>query len=581
MTMRELTDTDARAEAGRAAHGGRRDRDLAQADLAVLRALMSSMSAMVVIIDDQDHVRSINGAVTRLLGYDQDDLVGTNYQDVLDPEDRERILSVASQVTPEMPVQLDGRLVCADGSTVLCDITVADSKADPLVAGFVVTAQLSPALADARQRITFLAHHDELTGLLNRKGFAEAAEMLTDDGPGLGVLLLDIERFRALNELYGAPAGDEVLVEVASRLDRIRKPRIIAARLSADEFAIAVGGATELDMEALRGDVLRALGMPIRLGRDEVMIATTTVFTCDPDATSLSPVLAAAATEMTGAKRALDTEPHGVVRTTLDERRRQLEQLRTALADGSIQPYFQPIVHADGTVIAVEALARWVSPRRAERGVDEIFPIAHLAGLADAVDDQVLESSLDLACTLASSEHHGIKVHVNVPPRLLAQDSFAGSFLRRCETIGAPPDHLVIEITETDLLAPGATSLDNLDRLRSAGTTVSIDDFGTGYSSLAHLLELPVDGVKIDQRFVAGLDVDPAATNLTTAIIGLSKSLRLDCVAEGVEQPYQAKRLAELGCSTFQGWLFSRAVPAGDLLALLPRIDQASQRVPV
>jgi EAL domain-containing protein (putative c-di-GMP-specific phosphodiesterase class I) len=144
-----------------------------------------------------------------------------------------------------------------------------------------------------------------------------------------------------------------------------------------------------------------------------------------------------------------------------------------------------------------------------------------------------------------------------------------------------------VEITETDLLAPGAASLANLQQLRRAGTHVSIDDFGTGYSSLAHLLELPVDGVKIDRRFVAGIDVDLAATNLTTAILGLSESLQLTCVAEGVEQPYQRERLIELGCELFQGWLYSPAVPGSETLDLLPMISitealsaQASQRVP-
>jgi EAL domain-containing protein (putative c-di-GMP-specific phosphodiesterase class I) len=131
---------------------------------------------------------------------------------------------------------------------------------------------------------------------------------------------------------------------------------------------------------------------------------------------------------------------------------------------------------------------------------------------------------------------------------------------------------MVVEITETDLLAPSAISLSNMNKLRRAGTHVSIDDFGTGYSSLAHLLELPVDGVKIDRRFVAGIDIDAAATNLTTAIIGLSESLRITCVAEGVEQPYQRDRLYELGCQAFQGWLFSHAVPPDELLKMLPNI---------
>jgi EAL domain-containing protein (putative c-di-GMP-specific phosphodiesterase class I) len=130
-----------------------------------------------------------------------------------------------------------------------------------------------------------------------------------------------------------------------------------------------------------------------------------------------------------------------------------------------------------------------------------------------------------------------------------------------------------------------------MQKLRFAGIHVSIDDFGTGYSSLAHLLELPIDGVKIDRRFVAGIDVDPAATNLTTAILGLSDNLKLSCVAEGVEQPYQRERLAELGCVAFQGWLYSPAVAADELMAMLPRIDlgdvapvadaQASQRSPL
>jgi EAL domain-containing protein (putative c-di-GMP-specific phosphodiesterase class I) len=130
-----------------------------------------------------------------------------------------------------------------------------------------------------------------------------------------------------------------------------------------------------------------------------------------------------------------------------------------------------------------------------------------------------------------------------------------------------------------------------MQKLRFAGIQVSIDDFGTGYSSLAHLLELPVDGVKIDRRFVAGIDVDPAATNLTTAILGLSESLKLSCVAEGVEQPYQRDRLVELGCQAFQGWLFSAAVPSEEIIAMLPPAnpveapsrpgDQASQRSPL
>jgi EAL domain-containing protein (putative c-di-GMP-specific phosphodiesterase class I) len=205
-------------------------------------------------------------------------------------------------------------------------------------------------------------------------------------------------------------------------------------------------------------------------------------------------------------------------------------------------------------------------------GVGDFLPLAQMAGLAQAVDDRVLELTLQFAQRLDQAGHGAVEVHVNVDPKAIASPSFGHSFLERCAQFDARPNQMVVEITETNLLAPGATSSSNMGTLRQAGTHVTIDDFGTGYSSLAHLLELPVDGVKIDRRFVAGIDIDPAATNLTTAILGLSESLRLTCVAEGVEQPYQRDRLSELGCNAFQGWLYSPAVTPDDLLMMLPNI---------
>jgi EAL domain-containing protein (putative c-di-GMP-specific phosphodiesterase class I) len=277
------------------------------------------------------------------------------------------------------------------------------------------------------------------------------------------------------------------------------------------------------------------------------------------------------------AKRFADPEAGGISVDAINERRRQLELLRAAIDDGQIRPYYQPICAVDGTIVAVEALVRWVHPLRGVLGVGEILPLARMAGLSEAVDDRVLEQALAFAVQLCAAGHAGIGVHVNIDPKAIARPAFGASFLDRCRRLGVEPGQLVVEITETDLLSPGAASLANMQKLRHAGIHVSIDDFGTGYSSLSHLLELPIDGVKIDRRFVAGIDIDPAATNLTTAILGLSDSLKLACVAEGVEQPYQRDRLAELGCTSFQGWLFSPAVAADELLAMLPRIVPSAE----
>jgi EAL domain-containing protein (putative c-di-GMP-specific phosphodiesterase class I) len=334
-------------------------------------------------------------------------------------------------------------------------------------------------------------------------------------------------------------------------------------------------------LDDLRQQVHRDLARPIHVGLHEVTINIRIASAFEPRPRELDSLLVNASNELMSIKPHTESSRRGISHQAIDERRRQLDQLRAALAEGAIQPHYQPIVDAHGTVLAVEALVRWHRPQRTTLGVRDILPLAQLAGLAEAVDDQVLEMSLEFARSLQTAGHGDIKVHVNVDPRVIAQPSFGVTFLERCSDAGADPAQIVVEVTENDLLAPGPAALANMQQLRVAGTKVSIDDFGTGYSSLAHLLELPVDGVKIDQRFVAGIDVDPAATNLTTAIIGLSDSLRLDCVAEGVEQPYQVERLSELGCRAFQGWLFSPAVPGEEVLEMLPALEPHGDPAPV
>jgi diguanylate cyclase (GGDEF)-like protein/PAS domain S-box-containing protein len=553
---------------------------------------------MVALIRSDGTIRSINRAATRALGHSAEAVAGRPFAHYLHVDDRERVVVAMRPDGNSGPVTLDARFLRSDGSSILCEFTVTDMVDDPVVNSFVVNAQVSTALLDARNRIDFLALHDSRTGLLNRDGFMKHARDLIAPGSGLGILLVDVINFRSVNELYGEPVGDAVLAEIATRIDRLRWSDLVTARFGADEFVVALRADQEELVEELRDRIERDLSRPIGVGVHEVNVGIRTATAFEPRPRELDALLVNVSNELTGIKRHSEADRPGISHQAIDERRRQLDQLRGALADGAIQPHFQPIVDPDGTVLAVEALVRWQRPQRSTLGVRDILPLAQLAGLAEAVDDQVLEQSLEFARELAAAGHQHIKVHVNVDPKVIAQPAFGGSFLKRCLSAGADPAQIVVEITENDLLAPGPAALANMQQLRVAGTRVSIDDFGTGYSSLAHLLELPVDGVKIDQRFVAGIDIDPAATNLTTAIIGLSDSLRLECVAEGVEQPYQVKRLAQLGCKAFQGWLFSPAVAGEEIFGMLPKLDptvkettepctaptaergQASQRVP-
>lgn len=547
--------------------------ELDQGEVGVLRAVMANMHGMVALIDPDGKVRSINGAVTRLLGHDPELIIGRAFIDFVFEDDRAQVVETVSNLRRHDSAQLDARFPTIDGEIVTCEFTVNNMCDDPTVGGYIVSGQVAAALSDALERVEFLADHDNRTGLLNRDGFMRAATDMVRQGSGIGLMIVDIMQFRSINELYGESTGDAVLKAVAARIDELRWPDLITARFGGDEFVLAVRSTSDAAIEMLRERVRRDVAAAIYLDGQEINVGVRTACSFDSRPQGLESLLAKASSQLMRIKRNAAPDSGEISIDSINERRQHLDQLRAALASGEIQPFFQPIVTADGYVIAVEALVRWVHPVRGVLGVDEILPLAQMAGLAEAVDEQVMNMALAFARRLEHAGHADVEVHINVDPKVISQAAFAAHFLALCERHEASPSQIVVELTETDLLAPGVTSLDNMQELRRAGTHVSIDDFGTGYSSLSHLLELPVDGVKIDRRFVAGIDVDPAATNLTTAILGLSESLQLGCVAEGVEQPYQRDRLASLGCKAFQGWLYAPAVPADELVALLPRID--------
>lgn len=558
---------------GRSVHD-RHELDLDGGETQVLRSVMANMHGMVALVDPDGKTRSINGAVTRVLGLDPSNVRGRPFIEFVDPEDQDAVYNAVTALGPGESVHLVARFLTAAGDDhINCEFTANNMVDDPTVQAYVVSGQVAAALNDARQRVDFLADHDSRTGLLNRDGFMRNTKESIESGTGLGLMIIDIVQFRAINELYGEDVGDSVLTAVASRIDDIRWPDMLAARFGGDEFVVAVRSVTDAAIEMLRERVRREVARPVLIDNQEINIAVRTAAAFEPRPQGLESLLTSASNDLMRTKRNADPESGGISVDAINERRRHLDQLRNALATGEIQPFFQPIVDPTGQIIAVEALVRWVHPVRGVLGVGEILPLAQMAGLGEAIDDTVLNMSLAFAHRLSNFGRPDVEVHVNVDPKILSNPDFSHNFLQRCLQHGADPNQIVIEITETDLLAPGVASLNNLHELRRAGIHVSIDDFGTGYSSLSHLLELPVDGVKIDRRFVAGIDVDSAATNLTTAILGLSESLQLGCVAEGVEQPYQRDRLAALGCNAFQGWLFAPAVSADDVLEMLPALD--------
>ncbi|MFK8025735.1 MAG: putative bifunctional diguanylate cyclase/phosphodiesterase [Ilumatobacter sp.] len=544
---------------------------LDQGEVATLRAVMSNMSSLVAMIEPDGRIRSVNDAVTRMLGHDPEFLPGRNMADLIHPDDRDVVFAAASSLDAVESVHLDARFLHDDGRWVTCEFTVKNLSDDPVVGAYIVSGEVAASLSAARERADYLAGHDQRTGLRNRDGFLRDARALLAVNSGLGVLIVDITRFRSINELYGDQVGDAVLAIVAERLDAIHWPELITAHFGGGEFLLAVRSTGSATIEMLRRRVERDLTTPVWIGDLEVRLSVRTATVFGADSPQLEPLLATVSSGLQRAKHSqrsvqLDLD-------TVAQRRAEVEALHDAITDGQIQPFFQPIVTSDGTVVAAETLVRWVHPERGTLDAGSFLPLARMAGLADAIDELVLEGALGLTLRLGEMAIDQIEVHLNADPQSVGRDDYAQRFLELCDDQGVDPARFVVEITENDLLAPDAPTLASLNALRAAGTRVAIDDFGTGYSSLAHLLELPVDGLKIDRRFVAGMGRDAKAADLTRAIVALSSNLGLDCVAEGVEETVQRDWLTSVGCERLQGWLFARAMPGDEFLAMLPRVE--------
>ncbi|TFH20371.1 MAG: PAS domain-containing protein, partial [Acidimicrobiales bacterium] len=408
-----------------------------QGDTQVLRAVMATMHGMVVLVDANGLVRTVNGAVTRSLGHDLELVRGRSILDYLHPDDRDQVLDASLSLGPQESVTLDARVLTAEAEPLVCEFTVNNLIDDPVVNSYVISAQIATALTDARERAEFLALHDARTGLLNRDGFMRSATAMMHTGGGLGILIVDIVHFRSVNELYGEPVGDAVLSAVAERIDKIRWPDLITARFGGDEFVLAVRGPSAGAVEMLRERVQRDVARSVVVDGQEVNFEIRTAIAFESKPQVLDALLVTASNDLMSAKRFADPETGGISVDAINQRRRQVDQLRQALNGGEIQPFFQPICNSDGEITAVEALVRWVHPLRGVLGANEILPLAQMAGLAEAVDDCVLDQALEFAVMLADLGRGDIEVHVNTDPKVIARPAFGATFLDRCHRRGA------------------------------------------------------------------------------------------------------------------------------------------------
>jgi diguanylate cyclase (GGDEF)-like protein len=445
-----------------------------------------------------------------------------------------------------------------------------------------IAAHTSITLQNARlvDRLRHEALHDNLTGLPNRVFFQQrladvlARQRPTD--PQIAVMLIDLDRFKEINDTLGHATGDLLLQEVAERLRRGVADRVTVARLGGDEFALLDPAQSGPDgAVALARSLREELHRPFAYQDLELEVSATIGVSVAPEhGRDASTLLRRADVAMYAAKNtASGVAAYG---ENLDEHSpRKLAlvgELRSVIEHDGLQMHYQPKVQmTTGRVIGVEALVRWPHPVQGLIPPDEFVPMAERTGLIGPMTDFVLRTALAQCREWEDAGHH-LSIAVNLSARSLLDADLVDDIARTLSTSGLDPSQLILEITETSVMSDAEYAMRVLNRLSAMGLTLAIDDFGTGYSSLSYLKRLPVDEVKIDKSFVLNMQEDENDAVIVRSIIDLARNLGLSVVAEGVETAAAWDALREMGCDIAQGYFISRPLPTDQIGAWLESV---------
>ncbi|MBL77467.1 MAG: hypothetical protein CL459_00615 [Acidimicrobiaceae bacterium] len=536
-----------------------------------LAALVEHASDLVCVVGEDGGIIYASPAVARVLGLEPHDLEGVPVADLVHPEDLDRLIAQAPTVvaTPGMSPVFDARVAHTDGGWRHMEIVATNLLENPAVEGIVVNARDVTERVEVAAQLEERAFHDELTGLPNRAllldRLQDALHRASRHQRSVGVLFLDLDRFKVVNDSLGHGAGDDLLREVARRLERTVRPGDTVARLGGDEFVVVIGDMLRhIDALTAAERIRRALARPVELGAESTVVTTSIGINIAHGDETPGDLLRDADTAMYRAKE------EGRDRAELFDdnlrvqavRRHSIQQeLRLALESNRIEVHFQPVVRiSDGAVTGAEALARV----RAETGElllpDQFIDIAEDSGLIAELGSRVLVLALDRLAAWSRTHQEPLSMAVNVSARQLADAAFPGVVDDALAGCGLDPALVALEFTESALIAANPVTERVLDDLTELGVRIGLDDFGTGFSSLAYLKRFPIDFLKVDRSFVAGLGSNDGDTAIVTGTIALAHSLGLRVVAEGVETEEQLERLRQLRCDLAQGYHFSEPV---------------------
>ena len=552
-------------------------------------AILEGSADLTTILDEDGLILHASAAATTMLGRPAAWLTGQSFLGLTHPDDRARVEDLRTGLITapgSAPVAvtscLEVRLSHLQGHWVMTELSAADLRGDADVGGVVLNIR-DVSLRKAREEdLLQRALYDPLTGLANRALFREHVEKALARlrrSPALphAVLFVDLDDFKTVNDSLGHAAGDEVLVEVGNRLRRWMRPSDTASRLGGDEFAVLLENTSAAEVEVLADRILKVLLSPVLVLGKEVVLTGSIGIALSDSGEDADELLRNADVAMYTAKaagkghfRMFEPEMHHAALRRLD-----LEaDLRRAIGDDELFLTYQPICDlTTSELCGMEVLVRWQHPERGLIHPLDFIPVAEDTGLIRPLGrlilDQACRQAQDWAVRYPGTRP--LRLCVNASVSQIEHPGFYDEVASALARSGFDGHNLTLEITESLFMNDLQATVDKLSRLKQLGLKLAVDDFGTGYSSLSYLRSLPIDILKIDKSFVAGVTQGVEQSAVAQAVVKLARTFNLKTVAEGIEQPDQAARLLAIGADMGQGYLYSRPLRAPLMEAFLAR----------